>query len=71
MDGALRRAVFDAGLDIKEAVTAASTTPARVLRVEDRAGSIEPGKDADLVVLDEGLEVVGVMAAGRWVRSER
>ncbi|MDQ6898124.1 MAG: N-acetylglucosamine-6-phosphate deacetylase [Candidatus Dormibacteraeota bacterium] len=71
MDRALGHAVFEVGLDIKEAVTAASTTPARVLGVEDRAGSIEPGKDADLVVLDEGLEVVEVMAAGRWVRCER
>ncbi|MDQ6772125.1 MAG: N-acetylglucosamine-6-phosphate deacetylase [Candidatus Dormibacteraeota bacterium] len=70
MDSALRRAVLDVGLDIKEAVTAVSTTPARVLRVEDRAGSIEPGKDADLVILDEAMEVVEVMAAGRWVRIE-
>ncbi len=36
-------------------------------RHRDRTGSIEPGKTADLVVLDGDLEVTGVMAAGRWV----
>jgi N-acetylglucosamine-6-phosphate deacetylase len=69
MDAALRRAVVDVGVPIGDAVTAASTTPARVIGIGDRTGSIEPGKAADLVVLDAGLEVAGVMAGGAWVRD--
>ncbi len=40
------------GIDPVEAVRMASLTPARVIGVDARKGSIEPGKDADLVVFD-------------------
>ena len=69
MDAALRRAVIDVGVPIGEAVAAASTTPARVIGIGGRTGSIEPGKAADLVVLDADLEVAGIMAGGAWVRE--
>jgi imidazolonepropionase len=35
-----------------EAITAATINAASALRIQDRKGSIEPGKDADLVVVD-------------------
>src|SRR6266702_4420253 len=70
MDAALRRAVQEVGIPMGDAVTAASSTPARVIGIGERAGSIEPGKAADLVVLDDDLEVTAVMAAGRWVRRQ-
>jgi len=67
MDEALRRAVQDSGLPIEEAAAAAATNPARVLGLDDRLGSIAPGRRADLVVLDDGLAVGRVMAAGEWL----
>jgi N-acetylglucosamine-6-phosphate deacetylase len=67
MDEAFRRAVLEVGLSVEEAVRATSTTPARMLGLGDRVGSVAPGQDADLVVLDEGLELSAVMAAGGWV----
>ena len=42
----------------------ASLTPARVVGVDDRKGSIEVGKDADLVVMDEAGEVRAVVSGG-------
>jgi N-acetylglucosamine-6-phosphate deacetylase len=33
----------------------------------DRVGSLEPGKDADLVVLDAKFGLKGVMRRGEWV----
>jgi N-acetylglucosamine-6-phosphate deacetylase len=71
MDRALARAVQELGLPIGTAVEAASTTPARVLGIRDRVGSIERGKDADLVVLDGELRVEAVMSAGVWKTSGR
>jgi N-acetylglucosamine-6-phosphate deacetylase len=66
MDRAFRRAVLEVGLPIEDAVRMASTTPARVLGIDGRAGGITPGREADMVVLDDRLEVTAVMAAGDW-----
>jgi N-acetylglucosamine-6-phosphate deacetylase len=67
LDRAYRRAVTVDGLTPQDAVRALCTTPARVLGVDDRVGALAPGKDADLVVLDADLTVVGVMRKGSWV----
>jgi N-acetylglucosamine-6-phosphate deacetylase len=66
MDQALRRSVNDSGLSIEMASAAASTNPARVLGLESSVGSIAPGHRADLVVLDDDLQVTAVIAAGDW-----
>ena len=66
MSEALRRAVHDSGLSVEQASAAASANPARVLGLEASIGSIAPGHRADLVVLDDALQVTGVMAGGRW-----
>ena len=63
MDVAYRNSVA-AGLDEVTASRAASLNPARVLGIDREVGSIEAGKRADLVVLDEGREVIAVIAAG-------
>lgn len=46
-----------------------STVPAKILGVDDRFGSLEPGKVADLVIMREG-SVSAVMVEGRWVKTE-
>jgi imidazolonepropionase-like amidohydrolase len=38
------------GLDPRTALEAVTINPARILGVDDRIGSLEPGKDADLVI---------------------
>ena len=38
------------GLDPEAALRAITITPARVLGIADRVGSLEAGKDADIVV---------------------
>jgi N-acetylglucosamine-6-phosphate deacetylase len=64
MDAALRRAVRALGVPIVDAARAASTTPARLLGL--RTGALEPGLDADLVVLGDELAVSSVMVRGTW-----
>jgi N-acetylglucosamine-6-phosphate deacetylase len=66
MAQAVRRAITECGLDIVEASRAASTNPARVLGVDASLGSIAPTRRADLVVLDDDLDVTAVMAGGQW-----
>lgn len=67
LDTAFKRAVTVDGLPVGDAVRALSANPARLLGVSDRVGSLEPGKDADLVVLDGAFDLVGVMRKGQWV----
>ncbi|WP_369206784.1 N-acetylglucosamine-6-phosphate deacetylase [Streptomyces sp. PU-14G] len=67
LDRAFQRAVTVDGLPVADAVAALSANPARLLGVADRVGSLEPGKLADLVVLDERFELTGVMRHGTWV----
>jgi N-acetylglucosamine-6-phosphate deacetylase len=66
MAEALRRAVTDSGLSLAAASAAASANPAHVLGVDARLGSIAPGRRADLVILDDDLQVRAVMASGDW-----
>ena len=67
LDVAFRRAVALNGLSLVRAAQVLSLNPARLLGVADRVGSIETGKDADLVVLDDAHELVAVMRRGEWV----
>jgi len=41
-----------AGMDPMEALRAITINPAQILGIDDRVGSIEPGKDADLAIYD-------------------
>ncbi|QIY57057.1 N-acetylglucosamine-6-phosphate deacetylase [Streptomyces sp. RPA4-5] len=67
LDRAFQRAVTVDGLTVDQAVQALSATPARLLGIDDRAGALQTGKDADLVVLDAAYDVVGVMRRGEWL----
>ncbi|MER6063398.1 N-acetylglucosamine-6-phosphate deacetylase [Streptomyces sp. NPDC001792] len=67
LDRAFKRAVTVDRLPVEDAVQALSVNPARLLGLSDRIGSLEPGKDADLVVLDADFDVKGVMRQGEWV----
>lgn len=50
-----------------EALEAATLHPARCLRIEDRKGSLDFGCDADVVLLDDSLNVKGAFINGRLV----
>jgi N-acetylglucosamine-6-phosphate deacetylase len=68
---AVQRAVQVVGMSLMEAANAASLVPARYLRVDDRYGSIQPGRAADLVITDADLGVRAVLMDGRWVDERR
>ena len=47
-----------------EVVKMASLTPAKLLGIADRKGSIAIGKDADLLVFDENIQIETIMVRG-------
>ncbi len=55
------------GVPLVEAVRMASLTPARIVGVAGRKGSLEVGKDADLAVLEADFSAWRVMIGGRWL----
>jgi N-acetylglucosamine-6-phosphate deacetylase len=59
------RSVAAQGADMMAIAEMAALTPARVVGVDARKGSIEVGKDADLVLVDEKLNVQQVVVRGR------
>ncbi len=68
MAAAVRRAVQQVGMSLVEAAAAASVVPATAVGVADRFGSLQVGRVADLVIMDERLEVRAVMIGGHWFR---
>ena len=64
------RNVVSWGYSLEEAVTMATLTPAKSLKLDNQKGSIAPGKDADLVILDAELNPKAVMIEGKFVKNE-
>lgn len=68
-DAALRMAVGQVGLTLKDAVTALTATPAKALGLADRLGYLAPGFAADLVGLTTNLAVSHVWADGAQIAT--
>jgi N-acetylglucosamine-6-phosphate deacetylase len=69
MDHCVRTMHNAAGIPLYEAIRMATLTPARILGVEKEVGSLEVGMRADLLVLDEALNVKQVYVAGERSQS--
>jgi N-acetylglucosamine-6-phosphate deacetylase len=67
MNDAIRNFIHNQGSAVQDAVRMASWNPARILSIEGKKGSIEVGKDADLVLLDEDFEVFETIVKGKTV----
>ena len=67
MDQGVRNIAAFTGRPLAECLRMATLTPARAIGVAHRKGSIEPGKDADIVILTPNLEVAATVAMGRVV----
>jgi N-acetylglucosamine-6-phosphate deacetylase len=67
MNEALRNMKKFTGCTLEEAVRMASTNPAKRLNVWERKGSIEVGKDADIVIMDQNCEVKMTFCKGQLV----
>ena len=69
MDRLIRTMVQKAEIPLEDAVRMASETPARIMGVLDRKGTLERGKDADIIALDRDLNVRAVWAMGELVEG--
>ena len=67
MDRLIRTMVMQAGIPMNDAVRMASETPARIMGIYDRKGSLQRGKDADILILDDNCELKAVYAMGNLI----
>ena len=65
MNQAIRNAVKMLGVDLPQAIRMAAANPARMLGLENRKGQIKTGFDADMILLDESLEVTQTWIGGK------
>ena len=61
------RTAVSFGIPLEDAVWAAAVNPARAIGIFSRMGSLEPGKRANVVVLDRNLELKDVFFRGELV----
>ena len=66
MDAACRNMVMHTGCSITEAFWMASRNPARMIGMDKEIGTIEPGKKANLVFMDDAFHVKKVMLDGTF-----
>jgi N-acetylglucosamine-6-phosphate deacetylase len=65
MDRALQNVMEFVEISLPEALPMATRIPATAMNLESHKGSIAPGFDADIVVLDESYQVRMTMVGGR------
>lgn len=70
LPGAIRDLVREEGLGLPDALRLATLHPARALGLEARKGSLAPGKDADIVLMDGDLVIRRVYARGRCLVAD-
>lgn len=70
MDRAVKNIKEKAKLKIEEAVSMASYSPARLLGIEERKGTLEIGKDADITVFDQNLNIKMTIIEGNIIYKE-
>jgi len=58
------------GCSFKTAIDTVTATPAKLLGIYDKKGSLEPGKDADIVLLDSDNSVYATFVEGKLVYSK-
>jgi N-acetylglucosamine-6-phosphate deacetylase len=66
-DRLVRTMVRDAGIPLLEAVRMISATPAAILGIQDRKGSLVVGKDADIVLFSDNVDISMTIIGGRII----
>jgi len=66
-DRLVRNMIALASVPLQEAVRMMSATPAQIMGVAEKKGSLTPGKDADIVIFDENIRVCMTIVKGKIV----
>ncbi len=67
MNRAVQNAVEKVGVPFTQAVDYATINPARMLKLDDKIGSIKVGKSADFTIINEQYDVLMTVRAGKVI----
>ena len=69
-DRLVRTMVQLANVPLTDAVRMMTLTPARILRIDSSKGSLEVGKDADIVIFDNQIHIINTISEGHVIYSK-
>ena len=67
LNDGVRNVLFNTTLPVNEVFKMASLNPAAAIHCDDRIGSLEAGKDADIIIADENISIVRTIKKGRTI----
>jgi len=69
-DRLVRTMIRMANVPLIDAVSMITKTPARIMKVENKKGSLAEGKDADILIFDEDINIKMTMVKGKIVYED-
>ena len=69
-DRLVRNMINMADVPLAEAIKMIAATPARILNVADKKGTLETGKDADIVIFDQNINVQKTIVKGKMIYNK-
>ncbi|MBQ1261139.1 MAG: N-acetylglucosamine-6-phosphate deacetylase [Clostridia bacterium] len=67
LNSAVKNVLDHTTLPVNEVFNMASLNPAKAIRKADRIGSLEAGKDADIIIADENINILRTIKKGRTI----
>lgn len=67
LNHAVRNVLEHTGLPVYEVFKMASLNPAKAIHCDDRLGSLEEGKDANIIITDENINIIRTIKKGRTI----
>ena len=65
MDKAVKNIVQQLKIPLKDAIMMATLNPAKLIGTDEKVGSLEEGKYANFIVIDDDLQVNSVFIKGK------
>lgn len=67
MKDLIKTLIGPVGLSLTDAVKMATINPAKIIGMDDKMGSLEEGKDANIVIADDNVDIYATIVDGREV----
>lgn len=70
-DRLVRTMTYTAEVPLTDVVTMMTATPAKIIGIDNRKGTICAGKDADIIIFDKDINIIMTMVQGRIIWSSQ